>query len=86
MTPRGPSYDDFVRTYGTQAYHAATRLMRALHEAGGERREVIHIGHVAVHLARAYYDQEPDLGPSPTGGPALTIEEQLERASHAIAS
>jgi hypothetical protein len=71
----GINADDMVRTYGPQAYHAAMRLMHALNRTGC-RQSAIRMGCVAVQLASAYWDQEPDLGPSPNGGPALTIEQQ----------
>lgn len=73
-----PTYDDLVRTYGTQAYHAAMRLMHSLDRTGC-RQEAIKVGCVAVQLARARFDEEPDLGRGLHGGPALTVEQQVMR-------
>ena len=77
------SADDFIHTYGSQSYHAAMRMMVALHKVGGERQAVLRLGHVAFQLAfHHYYHLEPDLGPD-GGSPALTVEKQLARVAHA---
>lgn len=74
----GINADDLIRAYGTQSYHAVLRLMQAHHQLG-DRHLAIRFGCVAVQLARAYFDQEPDLGRGLHGGPALTVDQQVLR-------
>lgn len=67
--------DDLIRSYGSQAWHAARRLAYT-NQSLGEGAAAGQFEALAQELQRRGYDRSPDLGPSPSGGPAWTVAEQ----------